>query len=90
MFLRWMRLAGCGGSFKQVRDKPKPERDERARSSNAPLALGPFSGTAARSHMCAYLYHSLVVIMCNDMNMDKCYLIYASLVLISISRIHSP
>lgn len=62
MFLRWMRLAGCGGSFKQVRDKPEPERDERARSSDAPsYARAILGDRGAFTYVCIrYLCRSLV------------------------------
>lgn len=59
MFLRLMRLAGCGGSFEQVRDKPKRGR-ARHGNPNAPRSsdgtLGPSSGTMHSHLRRAYLW----------------------------------
>lgn len=63
MCLRWMRLAGCGGSFKQVRDKPERDGRPNARAQMLPLRSGHSRGPPRLYHMCAYLYHSLVCYM---------------------------
>jgi hypothetical protein len=59
-----------------------------------PLTLGPFSGTAVPSHMCAYIVPLtcvlyLVFIMCNHVYMNASYVIYPCLVLMSSSPTHS-
>ena len=58
MCLRWMRLAGCGGSFKQVRDKPESETGDQTRALKCSLSaraiLGDHHAFTTCVHTCVY------------------------------------